>query len=48
MLIDTLGTGYPIIFIHGWAMNKDIFMPFFEKLDKNKREHGLGRLRDRW
>jgi pimeloyl-[acyl-carrier protein] methyl ester esterase len=36
MLIDTLGTGYPIIFIHGWAMNKDIFMPFFEKLDKNK------------
>jgi len=36
MLIESLGAGHPIIFIHGWAMNKDVFMPFFEKLDKNK------------
>ena len=36
MLIDSLGAGHPIIFIHGWAMNKDVFKPFFEKLDKNK------------
>jgi pimeloyl-[acyl-carrier protein] methyl ester esterase len=36
MLIETLGSGHPIIFIHGWAMNKDVFKPFFEKLDKNK------------
>jgi len=36
MLIESLGTGHPIIFIHGWAMNKDVFKPFFEKLDKNK------------
>ena len=36
MLIESLGAGHPIIFIHGWAMNKDVFKPFFEKLDKNK------------
>jgi len=36
MLIESLGRGHPIIFIHGWAMNKDVFKPFFEKLDKNK------------
>ena len=36
MLIESLGVGHPIIFIHGWAMNKDVFKPFFEKLDKNK------------
>jgi pimeloyl-[acyl-carrier protein] methyl ester esterase len=36
MLIKSLGAGHPIIFIHGWAMNKDVFKPFFEKLDKNK------------
>jgi pimeloyl-[acyl-carrier protein] methyl ester esterase len=36
MLIESLGRGHPIIFIHGWAMNKDVFNPFFEKLDKNK------------
>ena len=36
MLIESLGAGHPIIFIHGWAMNKDVFQPFFEKLDKNK------------
>jgi pimeloyl-[acyl-carrier protein] methyl ester esterase len=36
MLIESLGSGHPIIFIHGWAMNKDVFKPFFEKLDNNK------------
>tara|TARA_B100000035_G_scaffold315257_1_gene334774 strand:- start:37331 stop:38086 length:756 start_codon:yes stop_codon:yes gene_type:complete len=36
MLIESLGVGHPIIFIHGWAMNKDVFKPFFEKLDKKK------------
>lgn len=36
MLIESLGKGHPIIFIHGWAMNKDVFKPFFKKLDKNK------------
>jgi pimeloyl-[acyl-carrier protein] methyl ester esterase len=36
MLIESLGAGHPIIFIHGWAMNKDVFKPFFEKLDRNK------------
>ena len=36
MLIESLGAGHPIIFIHGWAMNKDVFKPFFEKLDKKK------------
>ena len=36
MLIKSLGSGHPIIFIHGWAMNKDVFEQFFEKLDKNK------------
>ena len=36
MLIESLGAGHPIIFIHGWAMNKDVFKPFFEKLAKNK------------
>jgi pimeloyl-[acyl-carrier protein] methyl ester esterase len=36
MLIESLGAGHPIIFIHGWAMNKDVFKPFFKKLDKNK------------
>ena len=36
MLIESIGKGYPIIFVHGWAMNKDIFKPFFDKLDKDK------------
>ena len=36
MLIESIGKGYPIIFVHGWAMNKNIFKPFFDKLDKDK------------
>jgi pimeloyl-[acyl-carrier protein] methyl ester esterase len=36
MKFNKIGTGYPIIFIHGWAMNYEIFLPFIEMLEKDK------------
>ena len=36
MKFSKIGTGYPIIFIHGWAMNYEIFLPFIKMLEKDK------------
>lgn len=36
MKFKIIGKGKPIVMIHGWAMNYEVFMPFIDQMDKEK------------
>ena len=36
---ETLGTGDPIILLHGWGTNKNTFLPLAKLLSKNYEVH---------